>query len=232
MNDSDPSLFRLRVSGQERRARARDDDARRAHQDAIFALARVSEVHDEDTGAHVLRIRLIVEQVALRLGLSADHAEELGYDSMLHDVGKLRVPADVLKKPEAFTDHERSIMQQHTVRGERMLAGRATMERAARIARSHHEHWDGTGYPDGLASAAIPIEARITAAADVLDALIATRCYKQSWSYADAMREVVALGGSHLDPQVVEAIRQCNAEGSLCAIFGLPTQCASDCPKI
>ena len=228
MSNSDTSLFRLRVTGQERRARSRDDDARRAHQDAIFALARVSEVHDEDTGAHVLRIRLIVQQVALRLGLAAEHAEELGYDAMLHDVGKLRVPAGVLKKPDAFTDDERAIMRQHTVRGERMLAGLSTMQRAARIARSHHEHWDGTGYPDGLVGEASPIEARITAAADVLDALIATRCYKQSWSYADAMHEVLALSGTHLDPKVVDAVKQCNAEGALCGIFGLPTQCARD----
>lgn len=210
----------------DRREGDRHDLRSRAHRDAIFSLARLSEMHDQDTGSHVLRIRAIVEQIALRMGFTAKDAAALGEDAILHDVGKLRVPVDVLKKPEAFTDRERGLMQQHTVRGERMLGGLEGMQRAACIARCHHERWDGTGYPDGLAGDAIPLEARITAAADVLDALIATRCYKQSWSYTDAMLEVLALSGTHLDPKVVEAVKRCNAEGSLCGIFGLPTQCA------
>ncbi len=205
----------------DRRAEARRDADRRSHYDAIFALARVSEVHDEDTGSHLLRIRLIVEQIALRMGFPAEDAESLGHDAILHDVGKLRVPAEVLKKPEAFTDRERQVMQQHTVRGERLLSGRASMERAARIARSHHEHWDGTGYPDGMTGEAIPLEARITGAADILDALIATRCYKQSWTYEDALKEVIALAGTHLDPRVVDAIRGADSDGALRPIFQL-----------
>lgn len=212
----------------DRRERERSDPRDRAHRNAIFALARVSEVHDQDTGSHVLRIRSIVEQIALRMGFSPNDAAALGDDAILHDVGKLRVPVDVLKKPEAFTERERGLMQQHTVRGERMISGLEGMQRAARIARCHHERWDGSGYPDGLAGEAIPLEARITAAADVLDALIATRCYKESWSYSDAMQEVLALSGTHLDPAVVDAVKRCNAEGALCAIFGLPTQCARE----
>jgi putative two-component system response regulator len=93
------------------------------------------------------------------------------------------------------------------------------MDRAARIARSHHEHWDGSGYPDGLAGEAIPLEARITAAADILDALIATRCYKQSWTYDAALQEVLALAGTHLDPGVVQALRLADAQGALRPIF-------------
>jgi putative two-component system response regulator len=205
----------------DRRARTREDADRRAHHDAIFALARASEMHDEDTGAHLLRIRLIVEQIAQRMGFDAGDAASLGYDAILHDVGKLRVPAEVLKKPEAFTDHERDVMRQHTIRGWRLLHGRASMDRAGSIARSHHERWDGTGYPDGLVGDAIPLEARITAAADVLDALIAARCYKQSWSYEDALREVIALSGAHLDPRVVAAIQRADAEGALRPIFEL-----------
>ncbi len=212
----------------DRREDGRQDLRSRAHRDAIFSLARLSEVHDQDTGSHVLRIRSIVEQIALRLGFDAKDAAALGDDAILHDVGKLRVPVDVLKKPEAFTDRERGLMQQHTVRGERMISGLDGMQRAARIARCHHERWDGSGYPDGLKGEAIPLEARITAAADVLDALIATRCYKESWSYADAMKEVLALSGTHLDPNVVEAVKRCNAEGALCGVFGLPTQCARE----
>lgn len=228
MHQPPPDISSQSACPIDRRERDRVDPHDKAHRDAIYSLARVSEVHDQDTGDHVLRIRAIVEQIALRMGFSPADATSLGEDAILHDVGKLRVPIDVLKKPEGFTDHERSVMRTHTIRGERMLGGLEGMQRAARIARCHHERWDGTGYPDRMKGEEIPLEARITAAADVLDALIATRCYKQSWTYADAVREVIALAGTHLDPAVVEAIKQCNAEGSLCTIFGLPTQCARE----
>jgi putative two-component system response regulator len=210
----------------ERRTKTRIDPTKAAHHDAIFTLARASESHDEDTGAHVLRIREIVEQLALRTGFAPDDATELGYDAMLHDVGKLRIPAAILKKPDGLTANERTVMESHTVRGELLLIDRPTMRRAAAIARSHHESWDGQGYPDRIQGEAIPLAARITAAADVLDALIADRCYKQAWSYDDAMREVISLAGTKLDPRVIEALGRCNADGSLRAIFGLPAQCA------
>jgi putative two-component system response regulator len=100
---------------------------------------------------------------------------------MLHDVGKLRIPDAILKKPDQFTRSERTMMEAHTIRGQRLLSDRPSMHRAAIIARSHHESWAGSGYPDGLVGEAIPLEARITSAADVLDALIAVRCYKGSW---------------------------------------------------
>lgn len=205
----------------DRRSHLREDGDGRAHRDAVFMLARASEVHDEDTGSHLQRIRMLVRHIAQRLGFTEDEAEALGCDAMLHDIGKLRVPVDVLKKPEAFTPRERDLMQQHALRGERLLLGLPGMQRAARIARHHHERWDGGGYPDGLAGEAIPLEARITAAADVLDALIAARCYKQSWSYEDALREVLALSGSHLDPRVVTALRSADEEAALRPIFRL-----------
>lgn len=229
MTDPDspqPKATFLSASEAERRGRPRSDAARAAHHDAIYTLARASESHDEDTGAHILRIRRIVEEIALQLDFAAQDAADLGFDSMLHDVGKLRIPEEILKKPGALTAEERSLMESHTMRGERLLADRPTMRRAARIARSHHEAWDGSGYPDHLAGQDIPLEARITAAADVLDALIAERCYKQAWPYEDAMREVIGLAGTKLDPAVVEALKRCNAHGNLCAIFGLPDQCA------
>jgi len=210
---------------EDRRDARRVNPERAAHHDAIFTLARASELHDEDTGAHVMRIRLIVTQIALHLGLEANDADDLGYDAMLHDVGKLRIPPDVLKKPGQLTPYERQVMESHTVRGERLLSDRATMRRAARIARSHHEAWDGSGYPDGLKGRSIPLEARITTAADILDALISQRCYKESWTYDQAMREVIGLNGTKIDPDVTEALRRCNADGSLCEIFGLPTTC-------
>jgi putative two-component system response regulator len=209
----------------DRRDATRIDPIRAAHHDAIFILARASELHDEDTGAHLMRIRHIVELIALRMGFDPDDAETLGYDAMLHDVGKLNISVRVLKKPDYLTDDERDMMQAHPIRGERLLSSRPSMQRAAVIARSHHEAWDGSGYPDGLAGEQIPLEARITAAADVLDALLHDRCYKQSWSYERAVNEIFALSGTKLDPRVVDAMRQCNSDGSLAIIFGRAPQC-------
>ena len=102
-----------------------------------------------------------------------------------------------------------------------MLSDRPTMQRAARISRSHHERYDGGGYPDGLAGEAIPLEARITAAADVFDALISDRCYKQAWTYELALEEVCRLAGTQLDPTVIDALRQISAEGALREALGL-----------
>jgi len=205
------------VNGDDRRSRVRSDRHQRGHHDAIYTLARAAERQDEDTGAHVVRIRRIVEHIAASLGV--EDAEALGYDAMLHDVGKLAIPAEILKKPGGLTDDERLAMEAHTASGERILADAPTMRRAARIARSHHECWDGSGYPDGLAGDAIPLEARITAAADVLDALVADRCYKEAWSYRDAIAQVMQLAGTKLDPRVVDALRRCDEDGSLASVF-------------
>jgi len=212
--------------GVERRTRARNNAGQAAHHDAIYTLARASELHDEDTGNHVLRIRAIVRAIAIKMNFTAEDADSLGYDAMLHDVGKLTIPPSILKKPDALTTDERAIMESHTTRGEDLLGARPSMRRAARIARSHHEAWDGTGYPDGLRGDAIPIEARITSAADVFDALVSTRCYKQAWSYEQAFQEVVRLSGSRLDPAVIASLESCNRNGDLSAIFRLSARCA------
>jgi len=204
----------------ERRTAVRADEDVRSHHDAIFTLARAAERHDADTGHHVCRIRLIVEHLAEEMGIA--DARALAYDAMLHDVGKLAVPEEILKKPGGLTEDERGVMDSHTIRGEELLTGPASMKRAARIARSHHECWDGSGYPDGLQGEVIPLEARITAAADVLDALVAERCYKEAWSYRAAMDEVGLLAGTKLDPAVVTAVERCDAKGVLEPVFRSP----------
>jgi len=170
----------------------------------IYTLARAAEAHDAHTGEHVLRMRAVVEVIAGQMGIG--DAEALSYDAMLHDVGKLMVPVEILEKPGELTADERSVMEAHTRHGEALLADRPTLARAARIARSHHEHWDGSGYPDGLRGEAIPLEARITAVADVLDALAMERAYKSAWSFEDAWTRVQSLAGSQLDPEIVRAL--------------------------
>ncbi|UCD74397.1 MAG: HD-GYP domain-containing protein [Phycisphaerales bacterium] len=206
----------------DRRLIPRVDPARRAHGDAIYTLARTSELLNEDTGGHIMRIRAVVQHIALALGFEPDDAEALGLDAMLHDVGKLTIPPDVLAKPGGLSREERMLMESHTIRGQRMLSVRPAMLRAARIARSHHERYDGGGYPDGLVGDAIPIEARITATADVLDALFSDRCYKEAWTYQQALEEVCRLAGTQLDPMVTDALRKVSDAGSLREALGLP----------
>ncbi|MBT8486519.1 MAG: HD domain-containing protein [Phycisphaerae bacterium] len=200
-------------SDNDRRREPRDDPDRRRHHDVIYLLARAAETHDQDTGAHVVRIRKLVESIAERMNV--EDAEDLGYDAMLHDVGKLLVPRAILAKPAALTPAEREIMASHTILGADLLAARETMHRAASIARSHHECWDGSGYPDGLAGERIPLAARITAVADVFDALVSDRVYKEAWSYHDALAELTELAGVKLDPAAVAALLACDAAGEL-----------------
>jgi len=197
----------------------RTNPLQRRHHDAIYSLARAAELHDPDTGDHLLRMRDVAEQLALRLGWTEEDADALGYDAMLHDVGKLLIPAAILRKPGDLTDAERSIMRAHTVHGERLLQGRPSLVRAAHIARSHHECWDGSGYPDGLAGADIPLEARIVAVADHLDALLAPRAYKAGWSFEAAAEETRRQRGAKLDPDIVDLLDEALDGANLRALY-------------
>lgn len=203
----------------DRRQQQRSDSERSAFLDVVYMLARASEAHDEDTGAHVLRIREIVERIALEMAIDPLDAEMLGFDAMLHDVGKLMIPQSILSKPGQLDDDERLQMESHTTLGAKMLADRPSMFRAGRIARWHHERWDGKGYPDGLMGLEIPIEARITAVADVFDALIAERSYKACWSVEEAVAEVSRLAGTHLDPTAAAALNAVFERGELADVL-------------
>jgi putative two-component system response regulator len=124
---------------------------------------------------------------------------------MIHDVGKAQVPDAILKKPGPLTAVERSEIEKHTLWADALLAESEEFAAARQVARSHHERWDGTGYPDGLAGEEIPLAARIVAVADVYDALISERPYKHAWQPEEAIAEIVRLRGTHLDAQVVDA---------------------------
>lgn len=173
--------------------------------DAIVMLAQAAEAKDDDTGEHVQRLGRISRQICIALGLEDRLVEEIGFFSMVHDVGKIHVPDHILKKPGPLTDEEWAVMRQHTVYGERILVDRPIYRIARQITRSHHERWDGRGYPDGLAESAIPLPARIVAVADVFDALTHERPYKAAWPVSDAMKEIRSLSGAAFDPRVVEA---------------------------
>ena len=168
-------------------------------------LAKLVEARDTDAGAHLHRIQHFSRALALHLGLSERETQEVAYASMIHDVGKAHVPDAVLQKAGPLTSEEWRTMQQHTVWGDRLLADNSDFEIARQVARWHHEHWDGGGYPDGLVGEQIPLAARITAVADVYDALISERPYKSAWLPSAAIRELQRLAGAHLDPEIVAA---------------------------
>src|SRR5207302_1454927 len=168
-------------------------------------LAIASEAKDDDTGAHVRRLQAHVEVLAGRLGFNAADAQAMGLAAVLHDVGKIHVPDEILKKPGPLTPEQRLAMQQHTLVGERILSPSPHFKQAARIARSHHENWDGSGYPDGLAGGAIAIEAAIVHLADVYDALISPRVYKPAWPAGRAEEFLRAAAGKGVAAGVVEA---------------------------
>jgi putative two-component system response regulator len=176
-----------------------------AIQEGVFMLALAAEAKDDDTGEHVYRIQRLTAKICKGLGVSPQLSAEISFFSIMHDVGKIHVPDHILKKQGPLNPEEWALMKAHTVIGEKILGNKPYYAAARQIARSHHEHWDGTGYPDGLKGTEIPFSARITAVADVFDALTHARPYKKAWSIEGAASELKALSGTHFDPEVIEA---------------------------
>ena len=199
----------------EKKIRERTEDLRLANLDAIYMLAVASEAKDADTGRHVRRIQRFAEALARELGLPESESHSIGYSAVLHDVGKIHVPDEILKKPGPLNDAERFVMKQHTLYGERILSKRPFFERARRIARSHHENWDGSGYPDGLSGEKIPLEARIVRVADVYDALTTSRVYKQAWPSDRAIAFMCESRHTLFDDQSVRAFNSLVDAGTI-----------------
>lgn len=199
----------------EDRVSERTADLHRANMDALYMLAVASESKDQDTGDHVRRMQKACQLLAREMGLPAAEVERIGYSAILHDVGKIHVPDHILKKPGPLTTEERAAIQEHTLAGERILAESPFFETARRIARSHHENWDGSGYPDRAGRLEIPIEARIVHLADVYDALTTPRVYKSAWTPEDAAEVIVESSGRMFDPEVVKAFVSLRVRGEL-----------------
>ena len=181
---------------------------RASRQETIERLARALEMHDGETGRHVNRMASIAALLGERIGLDRDRVMLLRTAAPMHDVGKVATPDGVLQKQGPLTPEERRVMEQHTTVGYEILADSESelLQLAATIALTHHERWDGDGYPSGLAGEQIPIEGRITAVADVFDALLSDRCYRPAMPVEDAV-EVIRKGrGTHFDPDVVDAL--------------------------
>lgn len=202
----------------EKRVRQRTRELAEANMEAIYMLAVACEAKDMDTGAHVLRMRAYATALARTLGRPEEEAERIGYSAILHDVGKMQVPDEILKKPGPLTPAERRQMEVHTVAGERILSRKPFFDLARQIARHHHENWDGTGYPDRLAGDAIALPARIVRLADVFDALASQRVYKPPWPPAEAVQAINAGVGRLFDPQLVAAFQRLVDSGDWSAI--------------
>jgi putative two-component system response regulator len=184
---------------------------------ALFALARLAELRDSTTAEHLERIgaysRRLAEAARARFGeaIDAEFIEDLGRSSPLHDIGKVAIPDAILRKPGRLTPEEVAIMQTHTTIGGDTLRevlrshrGPSFLEMAMDIAYSHHERWDGTGYPKRLRAESIPLPARIVALVDAYDALTSVRPYKPAFGHEEAMRRILADSGSHFDPRLVD----------------------------
>jgi putative two-component system response regulator len=177
-------------------------------QEIVTRLCAAGEFRDQDTGAHVTRMAQVASRLALAVGCSAEFAEELLMAAPLHDIGKIGISDTILFKPGALSTAERMAMQEHAALGGRILGGSELplLKLAAEIAQSHHEKWDGSGYPHGLKATEIPLASRIVAVADVFDALMSKRPYKEAWSLARVMDHMREQSGRHFDPRIVDAM--------------------------
>jgi CHASE2 domain-containing sensor protein len=169
-------------------------------------LAAAVESRDPETGMHIERIGCSCERLALASGMSGEAAELIRHASALHDVGKVGIPDDILRKPGKLDPDEWETMKTHTTIGAGLLHGSASplVQVGAEIALTHHERWDGTGYPAGLAGEEIPIEGRICAICDVFDALLSPRPYKEPWPLDEVLVEMQGLRGTHFDPRLLD----------------------------
>ena len=175
--------------------------------DTIYRLSRAAEYKDEDTGAHIQRMSHYIAVVAHKMGLNAENVETILYAAPMHDVGKIGIPDRILLKPGKLDPDEWEIMKQHTTIGAQILEGADAefIKLAEAIALTHHEKWDGSGYPKGLKGSEIALAGRITAIADVFDALISKRPYKEPFPLEKTFIIIQKGRGSHFDPEVVDA---------------------------
>ncbi len=185
------------------------------NRETFLMLATVVEARDETTGQHLRHVETSATLLAQAVGLSEREAKELGEAAVMHDVGKAGVPDKILMKPGPLEAAEWDVVKRHTVLGEKILGDREAFTLARQIARSHHERWDGSGYPDGLRGEDIPLAARITAVVDMYDALRSERPYKPPWSPGEAFAELERAKGTQLDPALVDAFLALLARGDV-----------------
>jgi putative nucleotidyltransferase with HDIG domain len=203
-----PLLGVLALFGRERHDRLQSVvELNNAYRGTALVLGDVVEADDGYTGQHCKGVVGLALAVADQLALDAEQRRNLEFGALLHDVGKIAIPKEIVNKPGKLNPEEWTIIQTHTIEGQKMLdqVG-GFMRQVGRIVRAHHERWDGGGYPDGLAGEAIPLEARIISCCDTWNAMRTDRPYRRALSQDAALAELVSNAGSQFDPQVVDAL--------------------------
>lgn len=187
--------------------RERTEELHQTRLDLVRRLGYAAEHRDTDTGDHIIRMSRYCETLARRMGFSKEECELILNTSPLHDIGKIAIPDSILLKPAALTPEETKVMRTHTDIGARILSGGTSpfLKMAEMIAMTHHERWDGSGYPRGLKKEEIPLVGRICAVCDVFDALTSERPYKKAWTFEAAIREIKRMSGEYFDPRVVDS---------------------------
>jgi HD-GYP domain-containing protein (c-di-GMP phosphodiesterase class II) len=183
-------------------------DLERAFTTALAALTSTLEAKDDSTACHGEDVADLAERIALRMSLSSAQVRDVRYAAMLHDIGKVGVPSEILLKPGPLTDEEWVVMRGHAAVGGELVGRIDAFAHLAPAVRASHERWDGGGYPDGLAGEEIPLAARIIAVCDTYDAIVTDRPYRPARSPQEACVELGRVAGAQLDPQVVEAVMQ------------------------
>lgn len=199
--------------------RARTRELEEARHDMLERLARAAEYRDDDTGGHARRVGALAARLARALGLPPHDVEMIGRAAPLHDVGKVGIPDAVLLKATPLTGAEFSLVRMHTVIGAEILSGsrEPLLRMAEQVARSHHERWDGAGYPAGLSGLDIPLVGRITAVADAFDVMTHARRFAAAMSEPAALADIVSQRGKQFDPAVVDALVGLATHGLLAA---------------
>lgn len=203
--DLSNALHRRRLEAERRHAA--DHAVRQAYVETLSRLSRAVEYHHGQTGAHIERVGEHAAAIARALGLDEERVELIRLAAPLHDLGKIGVPADLLNKRGPLDDVERTLMERHTELGNDLLGGSGNelLDLAATIAWTHHERWDGSGYPRALCGEEIPLEGRIVAIADVFDAVTSDRPYSAARSVDEAIAVIASQRGTGFDPDVVDA---------------------------
>ncbi len=188
------------------KVRERTEELEKTQIEIVDRLGLASEYRDEETGNHVKRISEYCRYLGNSAGLSPDGCDMLALSSTLHDLGKIGIPDGILLKPSSLTEDEWTIMRKHTTIGAKLLSGSNSklLHMAESIALTHHEKWDGTGYPMGIKGDAIPLVGRITGLCDVFDALMSERPYKRAWPLDKTLDEINKEAGHHFDPELVK----------------------------